>query len=187
MISGPSFKAIAARPSRMHAELPGTFPPIWVPTEIASMICVIFCLLHPCHSLFSLHGSASTAVSSGFRFAVAASAKRCFSAPHFLVCTPSPQVPTFSKQLFSMCTDEVMQKVENVKSKPEHVVLFGIEAHVCVTQVGVRTELLMDMPLESGRCLPFSYDFTCDHLFEPTSTGPATFLPIAITSATLRM
>lgn len=45
------------------------------------------------------------------------------------------QVPIFAKELFSMCTDEVMAHVDSLPNKPKNVVLFGIEAHVCVTQV----------------------------------------------------
>ncbi|CAM9301153.1 unnamed protein product [Pylaiella littoralis] len=42
----------------------------------------------------------------------------------------------FEKKLFSMCTDEVKTHVANglPNGKPTDVVLFGIEAHVCVTQ-----------------------------------------------------
>ncbi|CAM9930495.1 unnamed protein product [Scytosiphon promiscuus] len=43
-------------------------------------------------------------------------------------------VDLFSKKLFSMCTSEVMDTVKRREPRTEHVVLFGIEAHVCVTQ-----------------------------------------------------
>ncbi|CAN0182685.1 unnamed protein product [Ascophyllum nodosum] len=43
-------------------------------------------------------------------------------------------VPVFEKKLFSMCTDEVMSHMDSLPKKPTDVVLFGIEAHVCVTQ-----------------------------------------------------
>lgn len=46
-----------------------------------------------------------------------------------------PQVPVFEKELFSMCTPEVMAHLNALPNKPTDVVLFGIEAHVCVTQV----------------------------------------------------
>lgn len=44
------------------------------------------------------------------------------------------QVPVFEKKLFSMCTNDVMAHMDELASKPTDVVLFGIEAHVCVTQ-----------------------------------------------------
>lgn len=44
------------------------------------------------------------------------------------------KVPIFEKKLFSMCTDEVMAHVSSLPNKPTDIVLFGIEAHVCVTQ-----------------------------------------------------
>lgn len=47
------------------------------------------------------------------------------------------QVPVFEKKLFSMCTDDVMNHVANLPNRPTDIVLFGIEAHVCVTQVCV--------------------------------------------------
>lgn len=34
-----------------------------------------------------------------------------------------------------MCTDEVLAHVNNLPNRPTDVVLFGGEAHVCVTQV----------------------------------------------------
>lgn len=46
-----------------------------------------------------------------------------------------PQVPVFEKKMFSMCTPEVMAHLNTLPKKPTDVVLFGIEAHVCVTQV----------------------------------------------------
>jgi len=46
-------------------------------------------------------------------------------------------VPIFAKKLFSMCTDEVMAHVDSLPNKPKNIVLFGIETHVCVTQVRV--------------------------------------------------
>lgn len=47
------------------------------------------------------------------------------------------QVPVFEKKLFSMCTDDVMAHVSSLPNRPTDIVLFGIEAHVCVTQVCV--------------------------------------------------
>lgn len=60
-----------------------------------------------------------------------------------MVFVPSPakmfglfrKVPVFEKKLFSMCTDEVLAHLNNLPNKPTDVVLFGLEAHVCVTQV----------------------------------------------------
>lgn len=37
-----------------------------------------------------------------------------------------------------MCTDDVMAHVSSLPNRPTDIVLFGIEAHVCVTQVCVR-------------------------------------------------
>lgn len=34
-----------------------------------------------------------------------------------------------------MCTDEVLEHLQQLQGKPKDVVLFGIEAHVCVIQV----------------------------------------------------
>lgn len=45
------------------------------------------------------------------------------------------QTPVFEKKLFSMCTGEVLAHLDGLASKPTDVVLFGIEAHVCITQV----------------------------------------------------
>lgn len=53
-------------------------------------------------------------------------------------CVDSTQVPVFAKKLFSMCTEDVMNHVNSLPNKPTDVVLFGIEAHVCVTQVSPR-------------------------------------------------
>eukprot|EP00904_Undaria_pinnatifida_P009809 jgi/Undpi1/5959/HiC_scaffold_2.g01233.m1 len=44
------------------------------------------------------------------------------------------KTPVFEKKLFSMCTGEVLAHLDGLANKPTDVVLFGIEAHVCVTQ-----------------------------------------------------
>lgn len=44
------------------------------------------------------------------------------------------QVPIFEKKLFSMCTKEVEEELKKLPDRKD-AVLFGIEAHVCVTQV----------------------------------------------------
>lgn len=71
-------------------------------------------------------------------------------------CVDSTQVPVFAKKLFSMCTEEVLDHVNSLPNKPTDVVLFGIEAHVCVTQVsprmaegglGLRGKVLVSSPV----------------------------------------
>lgn len=58
------------------------------------------------------------------------------SLPTFLLRNAAPsQLPVFEKKLFSMCTEEVLTHLDGLASKPTDVVLFGIEAHVCITQV----------------------------------------------------
>jgi hypothetical protein len=52
--------------------------------------------------------------------------------------------PVFEKKQFSMCTDEVRAHLETLTPRPSSVVIFGIEAHVCVQQT------CLDL-LEQGR------------------------------------
>jgi nicotinamidase-related amidase len=51
----------------------------------------------------------------------------CFADPEDL-----KKVPIFEKKQFSMCTEEVSSHVDSLKK--DSVILFGIEAHVCVLQ-----------------------------------------------------
>ncbi len=43
-------------------------------------------------------------------------------------------VPVVEKKQFSMCTEPLMEKLNELKGR-QQVVLCGIEAHVCVQQV----------------------------------------------------
>ncbi len=43
-------------------------------------------------------------------------------------------VPVIEKKQFSMCTEPLMEKLQEFKDR-QHVILCGIEAHVCVQQV----------------------------------------------------
>ena len=53
----------------------------------------------------------------------------CFADPdHFASC------PRFDKKKFSMCTDAVREHLDGPNNGRDSVVLFGIEAHVCVQQ-----------------------------------------------------
>jgi nicotinamidase-related amidase len=55
--------------------------------------------------------------------------KDCFADPE----EDLKKYPIFEKKKFSMCTEEVCQYMDSLKNK-ESVILFGIEAHVCVQQ-----------------------------------------------------
>ncbi len=44
-------------------------------------------------------------------------------------------VPVVEKKQFSMCTEPLMEKLNELKGRKQ-IVLCGIEAHVCVQQVG---------------------------------------------------
>ena len=56
--------------------------------------------------------------------------KDCFADPEDL-----KSVPIFEKKKFSMCTDEVCLHMD--KLNKQSIVLFGIEAHVCVQQTAL--------------------------------------------------
>ena len=56
--------------------------------------------------------------------------KDCFADPEDL-----KSVPIFEKKRFSMCTEEVCKHMESLNR--QSVILFGIEAHVCVQQTAL--------------------------------------------------
>lgn len=53
----------------------------------------------------------------------------CFSSPDGIKAAGT----IYEKKLFSMCTDEVLQRMEEIGDKDSYIVV-GIEAHVCVQQ-----------------------------------------------------
>ena len=103
----------------------------WRYTVLLQMSSLCFALLRrtfPCHHA-TWHRVARTAVCRLYPFSTPTPLLRTICAW---------QVPIFEKTLFSMCTEKVMKHVDSLSTKPTDVVLFGIEAHVCVTQVCVR-------------------------------------------------
>jgi nicotinamidase-related amidase len=57
--------------------------------------------------------------------------KDCFADPE----QDMKNIPIFEKKNFSMCTKEVSEHMQELKK--ESIVLFGIEAHVCVQQTAL--------------------------------------------------
>jgi nicotinamidase-related amidase len=59
--------------------------------------------------------------------------KNCFANPD----EDLKSIPIFEKKKFSMCTDEVRAHLDDTLQNRPSIILFGIEAHVCVQQTAL--------------------------------------------------